>query len=214
MRVSIAYFAGVATVILAIATGLGGGLLLGDVMNPQGSKQAEATRFDQRAPIPAINGAAQPVPFMAATQVAATVGAPQAPKQTEPQPSQQAQPQSQQASTEPAEPKPSPERNAPAQSAAAPAQPTAAREGAAPEDSFAKARDDEVRRDARRAEDRDRRKAERRAQRAERRKWRQRDREGDELNRAETGARETTQSWPPFIRQPAYGTGRMTLFDD
>jgi hypothetical protein len=203
MRATTAYFAGVGTVVVAVATGLGGGLLLGDIMSPQGSKTADVNRLERRAspyPIPEMNAAAQPVPFMAAAQVAATVEAsqpsPQPPRQAEPRPSQQAQPQAQQASTRPVEPKPSPE-----ESAAASTQP--------PEPSAAKARDSESRRDARRADDR--RKAERRQQWAEKRKWRQR--EGDELNDVETSVREATESRPLF-REPAFGTGRVTLFDD
>jgi type IV secretory pathway VirB10-like protein len=205
MRASTAYFAGIGTVAVAIAAGLGGGLLLGDIMSPQGSRTAEAKRVEQRAspqPIPAMNGAAQPVPFMAATQVAATVAEPQAPapRQAEPQQSQpqpsQAQPQVQQTSTQPAESKQAPDRNGPASSAAAAPPP------AASDDTFAKARD------ARRADER--RKAERRQQWAEKRKWRQRE---DDLNGVETSVREMTESRPLF-REPAFGTGRMTLFDD
>lgn len=208
MRASTAYFAGIGTVAVAIAAGLGGGLLLGDIMSPQGSRIAEAKRVEQRAspqPITAMNGAALPVPFMAATQVAATVAEPQTPaqqprqaesQQSQPQPSQPAQPQVQQASTQPAE------RNAPAASAAAAAPP------AASDDALTRTRDAEPRRDARRADDR--RKAERRQQWAEKRKWRQRE---EDLNGVETSMREMTESRPLF-REPAFGTGRMTLFDD
>jgi len=215
MRASIAYFAGVATVVVAIGAGFGGGLLLGDIMNPLGSKKAAATRLDQRAPVPAFTSVAQPMPFMAATQIGATVAGPQTPQQAELQSSSPAKPQSQQAFAPPADAKQSADRNAPEQSAAAPAQPAAtseqpsAAQRAALEDSFAKARDDEGRRDAHRAEDRERRKAERRERREQRAEMRRRQREGDEWNRAAPG----TQSWPPF-RQPAFGTGRMTLFDD
>jgi hypothetical protein len=235
MRASTAYFAGVGTVAVAIAAGLGGGLLLGDIMSPQGSKTAEAKRVEQRAspqPIPAMNGAAQPVPFMAATQAAATVGEPQAPpqqpKQAEPQPSQ-SQPQVQQASTQPAETKPAPERNAPA----------AAPPPAAPDDALAKARDAELKRDARRD---DRRKAERRQQWGDdrqqwsgderrmqwderrqqwtdKRKWRQR--RDDDLGDVEASVRAATEPRPLFGREPrvesrgpGFGSGRFTLFDD
>ena len=34
MRTSMAYFAGVGTVVVAVAAGLGGGLLMGNIMNP------------------------------------------------------------------------------------------------------------------------------------------------------------------------------------
>ena len=122
MRVTTAFFAGAGTVVVAIGAGLGGGLLLGDIMSPQQPKQpsSEMTRLEQRMspqPIPA-NGATQPVPYMATTQVAATIGEQaaqpkqEAPPQAQPQQAQvqQAQPQVQQASTQPAEPKPNPAR--------------------------------------------------------------------------------------------------------
>ena len=221
MRVATAFFAGVGTVVVAIGAGLGGGLLLGDIMSPQQPKHqsSEVTRLEQRSspqPIPAMNGASQPVPYMAAPQVAATVGEASAqpqqqsqqqqPQQTQQQP-QQVQPQVQQASTQSAEPKPQPERNAPAQSAAAAAAPAANAEPsaahAAPDDSFAKAREADVKRDGRRADDR--RKADRRQQWDERRQqWaekRKRPRQDDDLGDVEASVREATESRPVFGRE-------------
>src|SRR5262245_16990139 len=132
MRVATAFFAGVGTVVVAIGAGLGGGLLLGDIMSPQQPKHpsSEVTRLEQRSspqPITAMNGASQP----AVPQVAATVGEASAQpqqQQQQPQQAQQQQPQQaqlQQASTQSAEPKPQPERNAPAQSAVAATPPAA-----------------------------------------------------------------------------------------
>jgi hypothetical protein len=134
MRVTTAFFAGAGTVVVAIGAGLGGGLLLGDIMSPQQPKQpsSEMTRLEQRMspqPIPA-NGATQPVPYMATTQVAATIGEQAAqPKQEAPPPQaqpqaqpQQAPPQVQQASTQASEPKQNP-----AAQPAAPADQSAAR---------------------------------------------------------------------------------------
>jgi hypothetical protein len=217
MRVMTAFFAGVGTVAVAIGAGLGGGLLLGNIMSPQQPKHpsSEVTRLEQRAsqqPIQAMNGATQPVPYMTSTQAAAAVAEPSAqqpPRQT-PQP-QQAQPQVPQASTPPVEQKP-PERNPPTQSTAA-VQPAPA-PVTAPEDAQAKARDTDLTRDARRTEDRDRRKAERRQQWDERRqqwderrqqwvekrKWRQR--EDDNLGDVEASVREATESRPMFGREP------------
>src|SRR5262245_65500703 len=103
MRVATAFFAGVGTVVVAIGAGLGGGLLLGDIMSPQQPKHpsSEVTRLEQRnspQPITAMNGASQPVPYTAAPQVAATVGEASAQPQQQQQQPQQAQPQLQQAS--------------------------------------------------------------------------------------------------------------------
>src|SRR5215475_6666253 len=106
MRVATAFFAGVGTVVVAIGAGLGGGLLLGDIMSPQQPKHpsSEVTRLEQRSspqPISAMNGASQPVPYMAPPQVAATVGeaSAQPPQQQQAQQQktqpQQAQPQQQ-----------------------------------------------------------------------------------------------------------------------
>jgi hypothetical protein len=236
MRTTTAYFAGVGTVAVAIAGGLGGGLLLGDIMSPQQPKypSSEVTRLEQRTsqqPIQAANGTTQPVPYMAATQVANTVaGQPAPPQQPQQAPSQQqAQPQVQQTSTQPAEPSKQPERTTPAQPVNAAAQPSPPAERpatrAAPEDSFANARETDVKNEARRAEDR--RKAERRQQWADKRKWRQR--QDDELGDVASSVREATEarsfgrselrperSEPRLLfgRAPAFGTGRMTLFDD
>jgi hypothetical protein len=221
MRVSTAYFVGAGTVVVAIAAGLGGGLLLGNIMSPQQPKHpsSEVARLEQRAapqPIPAMAGASQPVPYTAAPQIANTVSeqASQRPQQAAPQ---QAQPQAQEASTKSAEsPKPQPERSAAVQPAAA--QPPAnAQQTAAPEDSYAKARDADVKREVRRAEDK--RKAERRQQWADKRRGRER--QGDDLDSVEASVREATEARPVFSREqryerrePGFGMGRINLFDD
>jgi hypothetical protein len=217
MRVSTAFFVGAGTVVVAIAAGLGGGLLLGNIMSPQQPKHpsSEVTRLEQRAapqPIPAMAGASQPVPYMAAPQIANTVSeqASQQPQQAAPQ---QAQPHVQEASTKSAE-STKPERSAAVQPAAvqppANTQPTAA-----PEDSYARARDADLKR---RAEDR--RKAERRQQWADKRK--SRERQGDDLDSVEASVREATEARPVFSREQRYerrepsffGRGGPNLFDD
>lgn len=200
MRAATAFFAGAGTVVVAIAAGLGGGLVLGDIMSPQQPKHqsSEVTRLEQRMspqPIPATTGAAQPVPPAAPDQVAGTAAEPapppalpaQQPSQqaASPQVQPQAQPQTQQAATRPAEPKPQ-EQSVPAQAAAATAPPKSGNEQrAAPEDAFARARDADFRRDERRAEDK--RKSERRKW-SDKRKWRQRG--DDDLREVEAAVRE------------------------
>jgi hypothetical protein len=227
MRVATAYFIGAGTVVVAIGAGLGGGLLLGNIMSPQQPKypSSEVTRLEQRAsqqPIQAMNGPSQPVPYMPAPQVAAPPS--QTPQQAQPQP-QQAQPQVQQASTQPAEPKEAETKaTTPQQPAATPppatTEQTAARERAAPEDANAKARDADLRRDARRAEE-SRRKAERRQQWTERRKPRR----GDDLDDVEASVRQTTEPRSFFGREESrreesrpmfggdQGFGRIRIFD-
>jgi hypothetical protein len=191
MRTSTAYFAGIGTVVAAIAAGLGGGLLLGDIMSPQQPKHpgSEVTRLEQRssqAPITAMNSAPQPVPYVASSQVAAVVDGP-APQQKQTEAPSQPQPQQlpQQTAAKPTEEA----RPAPAAAAqpAVAADQSAASERAAPEDSLAKVRDADIKRETRRADDR--RKAERRQQWAEKRRQRQQ----QELRAVEQNIREDTE---------------------
>lgn len=225
MRTTTAFFAGMGTVAVAVAAGLGGGLMLGETMHPHQPKypSSEVTRLEQRSPqqpIQTANGTSQPVPNSAVAQpAAAPAEAPAPPQQpqslqAQPQISQPLQPRS--ASARSAEPAQPPVRTTSAQSSVAAqpapsAEPSAVRERAASEDSVATARDADVRRDVRRAEDR--RKAERRQQRAERKKWRQY--QDNDLDRVEASVREATESRPLFFgREPSFGSQRMTLFEN
>ncbi|MBI5261464.1 MAG: hypothetical protein HY852_06560 [Bradyrhizobium sp.] len=83
MRASMAYFAGAGTIVAAIAVGLGGGLIAGNIMNPQLPKEASAaTRLERGAPVDTVGAsttparaaaertilASDPVPYLAETQ--------------------------------------------------------------------------------------------------------------------------------------------------
>src|SRR5260221_14318975 len=72
MRGSTAYFAGAGTVIAATVAGLGGGLLIGNIISPQPSRQgAETTRLEQRippAPIGLAIAPSEPVPYLNSPQ--------------------------------------------------------------------------------------------------------------------------------------------------
>src|SRR5215212_3710317 len=100
MRSSMAYFAGAGTVVVAIAAGLGGGVLISGIVSPNQPKQggSELTRLERRTspePIQTMNGSSQPVPYLAESQVSAAVA--EAPAQgASPQPTPPAQPQAQQ----------------------------------------------------------------------------------------------------------------------
>jgi hypothetical protein len=90
MRSATAYFAGAGTVIAAITAGLGGGLLISNIVSPQQPKQgsSEVTRLERRmspGPIPA-NGKLEPVPYLAASQISAAIAETPAP-QRQPKPS-------------------------------------------------------------------------------------------------------------------------------
>src|SRR5260221_9402193 len=76
MRTTTAYFAGVGTVAAAIAAGLGGGLLFANIVAPHEPKYAaEPTKLEQRMAARSIlvtSAPSEPVPYLAATQPAAT----------------------------------------------------------------------------------------------------------------------------------------------
>lgn len=230
MRTSTAFFAGAGTVVAAIAIGLGGGLMAGNIMSPQQPKypSSEVSRLEQRnsqQTVQAANAASQPVAYLSNPQAAAMAAdKPAQPQQPSPQPAAPSQ-----ASAQQTEPK-APETASTAQSVAAAAQPVAAvepaaaSERAAPEDSFAKARDADVKRETRRAEDK--RKAERRQRLAERKKARQR--HGDDLNDVEASVRDATErplfgrseerfdrrdARPMMVRDQGFGSGGFSLFD-
>jgi hypothetical protein len=97
MRASMAYFAGAGTVIVAIAAGLGGGLMISDIVSPSGTRTP--SKLEQRAatqqalpspqPPPSTSVTASapqaPVPYLAATQAATTTAVASAPSNS-PQP--------------------------------------------------------------------------------------------------------------------------------
>lgn len=216
MRTSTAYFAGVGTVALAIAAGLGGGYLAANVISPHEARYGNETRLERRMASHANVTAApsEPVRYIAAT--ANPVGAPE-----------QAQPQTPaaQAATSPA-----PEARAPVKAdqqviAAAPAEdntasnPVAAQsappakpaeqasEKAAPQEAFAKARKADLKREAA-----EKRRAERHQRWAEKRRLRQ-PRE-QELEAVEQKVREETDQRQVFAAEPVrMESPRIRFFD-
>ena len=75
MRTTTAYFAGVGTVAVAIAAGLGGGLLFSNIVAPHQPKYAaEPTKLEQRMAdrtIAVTSAPSEPAPYHAAAQPAA-----------------------------------------------------------------------------------------------------------------------------------------------
>jgi hypothetical protein len=201
MRVSTAYFAGAGTVVAAIVGGVGGGLLIADMIHPKPPKQGvEVSRMERRMsqePIQAASGPSEPVQYLNASPLpgsgnaAALVPA-------------QSQPQTETANAAPAPAQPAVTSAAAQTVAAAPsaasdarpavpaAQPVAQQQAAAPEDALAKARDADVKRAV------EKRKAERRQQWAERRRQRQQ----QELRTVEQIVREDTEPRPKFAAEP------------
>ena len=193
MRASTAYFAGAGTVVMAIVAGVGGGLLIADIVSPKSPKQGtEMTRLERRMspePIQAAPGPSEPVQYLAAPQLSAlgaAVAAAPARAQTEAG-------NSQSAGAQPAETAAAAQPDAPAPQAATPAaQPVAHEQAAAPENALAKARDAEMKRAV------EKRKLERRQQWAEKRRQRQQ----QELRAVEERVREETGPTQVFAAEP------------
>jgi hypothetical protein len=202
MRASMAYFAGAGTVLAAIVGGVGGGLLIADIVSPKTPKQ-ELSRLERHVaqqPIPAATTPSEPVPYLSAPQ-------PSAPGTTVAAAQEQPQPQTQTAATAPpAQPadasqakqaeSPAKQAEAPAPKPAAPvAQPVVHELNAVPDDALAKARGGEVRR----AEAN--RKFERRQQWTDRRRYKQRQQQ--ELIAVEEKVREDTEPRREYAAEPA-----------
>jgi hypothetical protein len=207
MRVSTAYFAGAGTVVVAIAVGMGGGLLMADIMNPRAT--GDVSKLEQhharsqqaeQSPPPSQSNAAVDGAQTPATYLSATRGATTTPVVVSPVPT----PQSRNDAKDASPPKPRPaapaeaktektqkiEKTASSDATSKPAEPStpAARDqGSSPENAYAKAQDAEAKRSADEKRKADR--AERRHKRAARRQQ-QRDQQQRDI---EAQAREDTQ---------------------
>jgi hypothetical protein len=200
MRASMAYFAGAGTVIAAIVGGVGGGLLIADMISPKSPKQ-ELTLLERRtppAPIEAVAGASEPVPYLAAPQPSASGAA----AATVPAPTQATTQADNSAST----PAPPVDAAAGSKAVVSPAQPatpttqaaaheqTATQQPATSEEAVAKPRDADVRRTT------ERRRGDRRQQWTERRRYQPR--QDQELREVEDRVREETEPRRGFAVEP------------
>ncbi|ULL00647.1 hypothetical protein [Bradyrhizobium sp. I71] len=171
MRASTAYFVGAGTIIAAIAIGLGGGIVAGNIMHPVASRQGpDTSKMAQRtegATPATTNAPSERVNYLTGSQAFGAMIA--APARAE----AKSDTQTTQANAEPPAPQPSqaaaiePPRPAPAASAQAarPAEQQASTEpSSSSNNAYAKARDSDVKRAAT-----ERRRAERRERWAERR---------------------------------------------
>jgi flagellar biosynthesis GTPase FlhF len=190
MRASTAYFAGAGTVIAAIVAGVGGGLVIADMISPKSSKQGtETTRLERRMsaePIQAAPGPSEPVQYLATPQLSAAVApVAAAPAQA------QAQTEAGDSGSTRAQPAIARPAVSDAQAATSVAQPAAREQTAAPENALAMARAAEAKRAM------ERRRAERRQQWAEKRRQRQQ----QELRAVEQTVREDTEP-RQFVAEP------------
>src|SRR5438093_4962485 len=95
MRISTAYFAGVGTMVVAVAAGLGGGYLAANITSPPSQTVSKLERRMSAEPITVTTAPAEPVPHAAAATAEANTATAQEQPQTQPQPQQQSQPQQQ-----------------------------------------------------------------------------------------------------------------------
>jgi hypothetical protein len=187
MRASTAYFVGAGSIVAAIAIGLGGGIVAGNIMHPIAPKQGPDTgKMAQRteAAAPATTSApSERVQYITGSQSFGAVIAAPAQAQSETKPEIKPDVQATKTSAEPAAPPPpqttaavEPPKPAPASppQATKPAEQQASAEPASsPDNAYAKARDSDVKRAAS-----ERRRAERHERWAERRRYDPRDARG------------------------------------
>ncbi|WGD53450.1 hypothetical protein QA641_05910 [Bradyrhizobium sp. CB1650] len=159
MRASTAYFVGAGTIIAAIAIGLGGGILAGNVMNPIAPKQGPDTARERRAEsVPATNAPSERIQYLTGSQAFGAVVAAPTQDQAKSEAKSDVKPEAQttQANAEATAPAP-PQKNvaaeerkrAPTLQAAKPAEQQASTEPAfSPENANAKAKDSDVKRTA------------------------------------------------------------------
>ncbi|MBR0719179.1 hypothetical protein [Bradyrhizobium liaoningense] len=192
MRASTAYFVGAGTIVAAIAIGLGGGLIAGNIMHPVTPKQGPDTaKYERRAePVVAAataSGPSEHVRYLTGSQVFGAVFAPPA----------HAESQTKTASTEPPAPAANDARTANA--------------AYAPENAYAKASESDTKRAAQ-----ERRRAERQQHWAERRRQEMRGpRDRTDWNDVARSVREDSES-REFIasRRPALPQIRLFGSDD
>jgi flagellar biosynthesis GTPase FlhF len=212
MRASMVYFAGAGTVIAAIVGGVGGGLLIADMISPKSPKQAaELTRLERRMspePIQAAAGPSEPVPYLVAPQLSA----PNPPAAAAPAPTQ-AKTQADNSAATPVPPVDTAAGSKAAVSTAQPAAPTtqaaAHEQTAIPQtvnsEEASKSRDADVKRTT------ERRRVDRRQQWTEKRRYQQR--QDQELRAVEDRVREETEPRREFAVEPVrVESPRIRLF--
>ena len=158
MRASTAYFVGAGSIVAAIAIGLGGGIVAGDIMHPIAPKQGpDAARMAQRAEAAApvtTSAPSERIQYLTGSQSFGAMIAASEQTQGEAKPETKPDVQATQASAEPAAPPPlqttaavEPPQPVPASppQATKPAEQQASTEPASsPDNAYAKARDSDV----------------------------------------------------------------------
>ncbi|UFW50392.1 MULTISPECIES: hypothetical protein [Bradyrhizobium] len=229
MRASTAYFVGAGTIVAAIAIGLGGGIVAGNIMNPIAPKQgADASKMAQRAAAAApdntpatTNAPSERVQYLTGSQAFGAMVAAPAQAQDEAKSATKSETQTTQASAEPAAPRPSQAaaveppkeqaKPAPASSpqGAKPAEQQASTEpSSSPDNAYAKAKDSDMKRAAS-----ERRRAERRERWAERRHSESREPRGmRDRTDWDDVARNIREDARDYTNRPRSGVPQIRLF--
>jgi hypothetical protein len=209
MRTSTAYFAGVGTVVAAIAVGCGGGFMIANTVNPQASKQ-EISRLDRKMSAePSAKGLPTPsdsTPYLAATEAASKpVSISPAPQTQQEPPKPVPQQAAQSNSTAPSQPETTVARDVSPPASASPARSTqgAREQSASAESSNARANESDLKQAAAK-----KRRVERRQQWAERRRLHQ----DDELRDVVRRVREETEGPAILAADPGPAAPRIGFF--
>jgi hypothetical protein len=224
MRASTAYFVGAGTIVAAIAIGLGGGIVAGNIMNPIAPKQGPdigkmAQRAESAATPATTNAPSERVNYLTGSQAFGTIIAAPAQAQDEAKPEVKPETQTTQAKAEPPAPQPSqaaavelpkPAPISPPQNAKPAEQQALTEPSASPDNAYAKARDSDAKRAAS-----ERRRTDRRERWAERHRYDYREQRGtrdrtdwDDIGR---NVREDSDSRDVASR-PRGGSPRIMLF--
>lgn len=187
MRASTAYFVGAGSIVAAMAIGLGGGIVAGNIMQPMAAKQGPDTskmerRADTDAAATTTSAPPERVQYLTGSQSFGAMIATPAQAQGEAKSESKPDSGSAQANAEPAAPStpqtaavepPKPAPSSPPQATKPVEQKAATEPASSPDNAYAKARDSDVRRAAS-----ERRRAERHERWAERHRYDQRDARG------------------------------------
>jgi len=197
MRASTAYFVGAGTIVAAIAIGLGGGIVAGNIMHPIAPKQGPHTSKMVTSAATTTNAPSERVQYLTGSQ---TFGAMIAAPAQGGGGSEFAKPETQATQANAESPAPGQAAEPPKQAPASPAQVAKPAEqqaktepASSPDDAYAKTRDSDVKRAAS-----ERRRAERRERWAERRHYDSRDARGYDARDAR-GMRDQT-NWDDVAR--------------
>jgi hypothetical protein len=223
MRASTAYFVGVGSIVAAIAIGLGGGIVAGNIMHPIAPKQGPDTgkmaqRAEPAAAATTTNAASEHIQYLSGSKTFGGMIAAPAQAQDEAKPDVKPDAQATRANAEPPAPPqttaavepPKPAPASPPQVAKPVEQQASTEPASSPDNTYAKARDSDVKRAAS-----ERRRVERRERWAERRHYDTRDTRGarDQTNWDDV-ARNVRQDSDvrDVASRPRSGVPQMRLF--